>query len=395
MFDDGSWCRGHPSTRSATLSGGRWRWRTEPVITAFRHMTFENKKQQRMIDVPVAATPVLLRDESIVVASEDGYLRRFDSMLGETLWSIRINARLYASPTYCASRGMLIAVSTKGHILAVEENGKLLWTTEVGNCIYNSAALCTHSGLVFISTFEHNLFALDLETGALRWTAKLPLPWGVAFGAPAGFRDPYAAPALDFQGGCVQGSAEHLSRFDSNGRLVWTLDLGHTVRATAAISRVYSVGLVGAVNGEVLAFDIHSGKITCKYEMEGRLMNSPAISGDRGCIGTSAGEVLCVDLESGDEVWRTRMYGGLDHGSITWTPAGDFVMVLSNGNAVCISRDDGKFLWETSQVLELPLHRREIHQTPVISGCGKMLANSYNGYVYLFQFRPEAKEKYQ
>lgn len=389
--DSLSWCRGNPVLRSTASEGGEeFDYRSEPVVTAFRQMTFENKKQQRVIDVPVAATPISLANGHVVIASEDGFLRCFDDKLSETKWALRVNARLYASPTYDRVLQLLISVSTRGHVLAVSTEGHILWTTNVGHCAYNSPAICNESKTVYVSTFDHLLFALDVETGETKWQAVLPEPWGNAVGAAAGFRDPYAGPSLDFRGGCVQASAEHLTRFNQEGTVVWQRDLRHTVRTTVAVSNPYRRGLAGSTNGRIQLFDIETGHSLADFALRGRLMNSPAIRGHLACIGTAAGEVLCVDVENGSELWRTNVHGGLDHGSVTWTPTGDFVMVLSNGNAICLDRRSGAFIWETSQVLELPLHRREIHQTPVVTDGGIMLASSYYGFVYLFKFRRKA-----
>jgi len=257
-------------------------------------MTFFNAKQQRNIDVPVAATPIALDGGEIVVASEDGFLRRYTNTFSEVRWETRVNARLYASPTVCEGRNMLIAASTKGHILAVNDDGVLLWRADLKECIYNSPLFCDRSNQIFVSSFNHKLFSLNASTGDLLWKRDLSAPWGNTFHATAGFRDPYAGPAPDFEGGCIQCSAEHISRYDSSGRQLWVKNTGHTVRTTAAISKPANVGLAGSVNGSAFLFDVRTGEIISTHRLNGRLMNSPAIVGDKGCIGSSAGDVVCI-----------------------------------------------------------------------------------------------------
>lgn len=279
---------------NGALSPAGWLWKQEPVINSFRHMTFFNAKQQRNIDVPVAATPIALDGGEIVVASEDGFLRRYTNTFSEVRWETRVNARLYASPTVCEGRNMLIAASTKGHILAVNDDGVLLWRADLKECIYNSPLFCDRSNQIFVSSFNHKLFSLNASTGDLLWKRDLSAPWGNTFHATAGFRDPYAGPAPDFEGGCIQCSAEHISRYDSSGRQLWVKNTGHTVRTTAAISKPANVGLAGSVNGSAFLFDVRTGEIISTHRLNGRLMNSPAIVGDKGCIGSSAGDVVCI-----------------------------------------------------------------------------------------------------
>jgi len=69
-------------------------------------------------------------------------------------------------------------------------------------------------------------------------------------------------------------------------------------------------------------------------------------------------------------------------------PDGNLIATSSRGNIIGRRRDDGGFLWETSQRLGLPDHDPAMDITPMAGPDGSMYCGSYSGVIYHFRFQP-------
>ena len=382
--------RHHPALRTARVAAADVCWRREPAITAFRRFQFTVEEDGRVVDVPVSATPVVVDGVGILVVSDDGYVRFFKDDLSKVFWERRVPQTLYASPVFVEDEQLLVVASQGGHVVAFDLLGTVRWRADVGHPVYGSPGLDLARGAIYLSTFRHRLHGLDVRTGALRWTAELPAPWSAGFGSPQAPRDPYASPVVDGDGRIYLTSAEHLHCFGPDGRLRWRLDTGDTVRASAAVDDATRTCAIASVRGEVWLVDTAQAKVRRRIASGGKILQSPAISGGTLFVGNELGRIDALALASGERVWTAELAQPLDHGSITLTPPGDPVFVAGNGNAICLAREDGAFQWETSQVLDEPEHDRRMNGTPVVAPSGLMVAISYAGYLYRFQFRPVA-----
>lgn len=388
--------RHHPAlrVRPTMRPRGRFDWRREPAITAYRHHTFFNRSLDRTFDVVLSGTPVILERVGVAVGSDDGFIRLYDLELKKAFWERRLPAPLYASPVFLPERQALLFGSTGGHVLVLALDSAVLWSANLEAPIYGSPAPA--GDRVYINTFHQRLFCLDAGSGAELWRRDLPKPWSAALGGAASFRDPYASPAVTADGGVITANADHLTCHAPDGTLLWQVDVGAALRASPALDHASGLGIAGLVDGRVLLFEQRSGRVVATRETGARIVHSPAISpvvpGGIACIGNERGDVFGIALADGSERWRYAHGASLDHTSMTLSPAGDFVFVSSRGDAVCLAAESGRHLWQTSQHLQLANHERAMHVTPIVSADGYMVCASYSGYLYKFSFKPLAED---
>lgn len=133
-------------------------------------------------------TPVMARHNGreMLLASSQGGLIAYDPETGAELWKqVREGARGGGIPSLSVSDGVaVVAAAEKGKSFAVRlaEPGQPVWTAESAATQYSSALI--HQGRVYLANAVGVLFVLDLATGKLLSTQRLPGPtWASAIGA--------------------------------------------------------------------------------------------------------------------------------------------------------------------------------------------------------------------
>jgi len=360
-------------------------WLTEPVMTAHRQFTYKNKTEGKEFAVPISATPVVIEGVGLLVVSDDGYIRFMDFKFAKVFWEHRLSASIYSSPVFAPEIDAVIVASTNGKIVALSLNGTLKWQINTEDPIYASVVISQHR--LFVACFNRAFHAFDVHTGKVCFSLKLNPSWSVAAGGIASFRDPYATPCVQRDGSVVVACGESLTCYSPDGEPNWQTYMQAGIRASPASSHSTDRVMVGLVNGDVVVLNGRNGNEVARISTNAKIVHSPAISNDIACIANERGDVLGIDLVRLSIVWAYQAGTEMDYTSITLSPAGDFVFVTKRGNAICVGAIDGKFLWETSQHLQLANHEREMHTTPIITRSGMMFCGSYSGSLYRFNFR--------
>src|SRR5207248_10135209 len=146
-------------------------------------------------------------------------------------------------------------------------------------------------------------------------------------------------------------------------------------------------------DGRCVFLDSGSGDCRGEVELGAKITASPAVSGDVLTVGTRDGTAFGLDVHSREIIWSRPGCAPRDHTSFSVLPDGNFTAVAPHGNAVGLASYDGRFLWETSQLLGLPDHDPAMDITPVAGQDGSMYCGSYSGAVYHFPFRPRGQRK--
>lgn len=371
--------------RSVEANLRQFDWSTEPVATAHRQFTYQNKIKDKEFAVPLSATPVVIEGVGIIVVSDDGFIRFMNFKLDKIFWERRLSASIYSSPIFAPEIDAVIVASMNGKIVAWSLSGTPKWQVKIEDPIY--ASLVISQRRLFVACFNRAFHAFDLHTGKGCFSLKLNPSWGVAAGGIASFRDPYATPCVQRDGSIVVACGESLACYSPNGESNWHAYLHAGVRSSPASSHSTDRVIVGLVNGDVVVLDGRNGDEVARIPTNAKIVHSPAISNDIACIANERGDVLGIDLVRLSIVWVYQAGTEMDYTSMTLSPAGDFVFVTKRGNAICVGATDGKFIWETSQHLQLANHEREMHTTPIITRSGMMFCGSYGGSLYRFSFR--------
>ncbi|MBC7272226.1 MAG: PQQ-binding-like beta-propeller repeat protein [Streptomyces sp.] len=367
------------------------RWEVEPQVCGYRKLV--HHRRQETIPVPVCASPVLVPGVGAVVAGYDGYVRLHDRSLSKVYWERRLAGPVYASLVVDRSRRRIIAATTHGQVACLDLRGRPVWSVETGAPLYATPLVLEGADLLVLAAFGSRCLGLDLSTGDLRFTRELPRPWQAAHGGSAAHRDPYASPVATAAGDAVVACAEHLVCLTPDGRERWRHDVGATIRSSPAALHDLDQVVVCSVDGRCHFLDTAAGRAVGAVPLGAKVVSSPAVSGDVLVAGTEDGTAFGVDIHRRAVRWSAPGYGARSYTSFTVLPDGSFGAVVGRGNAVSLDRDDGRFRWETSQLLGLPEHDPAMDTTPVAGPDGSMYAGSYTGMVYHFRFRPAAAEE--
>lgn len=250
----------------------------------------------------------------------------FDEATGHKLWSVDVTPDEKKVKSYegtgggvAYADGKVVASSGFGFAYAFDANtGAEIWRQDLGADVRTAPTIS--NGRVFVSTFDNQLYALDLATGALLWSHRSfqEVARMMVATSPAVENDIVIAPY----------SSGELYAIDAiSGHEAWSDSLSRTGRLTP----------LSAIN-----------------DIAGR----PVI--DRGIVFaiSHAGRIAAIDARLGQRLW-THNIGG------TQTPwaAGDWVYVITDdAQLICFQRETGKIAW--IQHLQ-PFKNMEKRENPV------------------------------
>ncbi len=119
---------------------------------------------------PVLSSPTLANGY-IYVGSNDGFLyclvNQWNGQLTDQ-WKFQATSAVQSSPAVSLSGTVVVAASIDGHVFAVDAfSGLQLWTVALGGHVTSSPTL--DSTTVYIGCGDRNMYALNLNTGAVVW----------------------------------------------------------------------------------------------------------------------------------------------------------------------------------------------------------------------------------
>jgi outer membrane protein assembly factor BamB/tRNA A-37 threonylcarbamoyl transferase component Bud32 len=169
-----------------------------------------------------------------------------------------------------------------------------LWRFRCEDEIRSSPAV--HGGVLYIGSYDHNLYAVDVQNGKFLW--KYAAEGGIG-----------SSPCVQ-EGRVFFGSADRLlyAVGADTGRISWTCPTQGSVWSSpqAAFDHVF----FGSDDKHLYAVNIHSGRIAWKFDTDGKVRSSPAIGNDAIYVGCEGGGVYAVDI-SGQSRWRFRARRGI------------------------------------------------------------------------------------
>lgn len=244
----------------------------------------------------------------------------------------------------------LFATTPYGEVVAFDAaSGAVAWRQRLGTVL---GAPTVAGGVVHVVGRNSEAWAIDADTGRLRWNIPSTDAPSVLVGGPA--------PAL------------------ADGRLVLPFPSGEIVNAFAGTgATVWNSFVVG-------------GRLGTAYATLNDITADPVIVGGRIYVGNQSGRVAALDARSGATIWQA--------GEGAYSPvlvAGDSVFFVSDRNELIrLEADGGARVWGT----ELPLYeanrerRRKAvftHYGPILAG-GRLVVASGDGLIRFFS--PESGE---
>lgn len=259
-----------------------------------------------------------------------------------------------------------------------------------------------HHGIVYIGSYDNNLYALHARTGEFIW--KYPTDGGVV-------SRPAAA-----EGNIYFGSEDKRVHAVSarNGKIIWTYYTEGPVRSSPHVAEGHL--FVGSDDGFLHAVSAGSGRGVWRADVYAPVRSTPLVHNEAIYFGTEAGEFICLDFrgevkwrfkakravtsspiiaesfvyftsldsilyaleaKTGWVIWRYRM----DKGSIsTACLAGDLIFTGSvDGNIYCINVHSAKEVWRFPT-------EHQVTGSPIIYK-DSLYCGSVDGNLYCLEYR--------
>jgi outer membrane protein assembly factor BamB len=222
-----------------------------------------------------------------------------------------------SSPT--VYQGVVYVGSGDGNVYALEANsGALRWSFKTGNVVHASAAVANDT--VYIGSWDSFFYALDAKTGNERWRFKT----GV---------DPVIFNQVGIQSSAlVAGGLVYFGCRDANlyaldaqtGAKVWAFgNKGSWVISTPIVMGGV-LYFATSDSGLIQAVDAKTGSL--RYSLSFHhwpMFSSPAIAGGDLLIGSHAGTLMAIDLDKHAVAWTYRTDGAVRNAAAYTQKNGD------------------------------------------------------------------------
>lgn len=233
---------------------------------------------------------------------------------------------------------------------------RLIWSFHVRRWQFSPPALA--DGIAYTVAGFNGLFALDSETGALRWRTK------PAF-------NPTSPPTLADSRIYVAGAVDSAYALDSaDGTILWQSPVEGAVYSRMPL--VNGVVYVSSLGKAVFALDARTGRQRWRFATAGQVYSSPTVDPALGMvyIGGSDSYLYALDAATGALRWRQQLASAagtprLLHGQL---------YVISGGYLYALHPATGAMLWQYVA--------GEGAISPLGVGAGALYIGSADGYLY-------------
>ena len=270
--------------------------------------------------MPIASSPAVA-GPTLYFVSSTGALAAIDVKTGQPKWVFaaeyekKFEARnLHGYPPVAqtipdawdifmsspaVANGMVYFGSGDGNVYAVDaETGLLRWKFPTKDVVHSSPAVVDNT--VYIGSWDSNLYAIDAETGLQRWAFQ------------AG-QDPVIHNQVGFQSspavldgtvyvGCRDA---HVYALDAaTGRKKWDYPTSKSwVIGTPAV-RDGMVYVGTSDSSRFMALDAKTGRLRFNFDAKAYMFSSAALAGGLAYVGDHNGRLYAIDAKTGKLAWE-------------------------------------------------------------------------------------------
>jgi outer membrane protein assembly factor BamB len=260
------------------------------------------------------ATPTLTQDGQLLVGGFDHVLYSLDPATGGQKWAYNGAANRYIGGPMISEEG-IFAPNADETLYALDMTGKPLWSFKTGGANWARPEGDTECNCLFLPSMDHRLYAVDADTGSLKW--KTDDLGGSLVGTPA-----HSAENVLYVG---TFNSEMLALDAESGKTIWRTPTTGWAWAGPGLKddRLYFGDLSGAFYG----LDAGDGTKVWEIQSDGAISETPLVTDDTIYFTTEAGSLYAVDF-NGETKW-TKPVGG----KLYTTPvlAGDTLIVAPVG----------------------------------------------------------------
>jgi len=297
-------------------------------------------------------------------------------------WSYKTSDDISASPVI-GKDGTIYIGSEDSYLYAIKSDGKLKWKYKTKEAISASAAIASDSTIYVTS--GTTLYAIT-STGKTKWTYSIPTErssqlWLNSPPAIGSDGTVYAGVSGFFEDGSNSVAKGKLLAI-KDGKLKWaytasSIDATPTLGADGNIyfTDVFygSTGNNAFISGNVYALDT-KGKKKWKYEIGSYTSSSVLIGGDGTLyVGSEDEHFYAINQRTGKVIWKTKLNGDIT-GSAAATTNGILYIGTEEGSFYAIDLK-GKIKWEYKAA-------EGVTSSPLIDAKGIIYFGSKDNYLY-------------
>lgn len=217
----------------------------------------------------------------------------------------------------------------------------------------------SHGGMVFVTVYDNNLYALDSESGQLKWKFAAEDVVG-------------SSPAVAASEGLVVFGSKDQSLYAVDirtGRVRWTYQTTGPIYSSPAIEHGHV--FFGSDDGMIYALRVATGRAAWKQPANAPIRCKPGVTEDRIIFGTKEGELFCLDL-GGQQKWRFKARREIISSPLVQNKVAYVGSV--DGHMYAVGLDNGWAAWKLQT-------NKPVVSSPA-SGDGRVYVGSVNGIMY-------------
>jgi outer membrane protein assembly factor BamB len=286
-------------------------------------------------------------------------------------WKFKTNGPVLSSPVVAG--GVVYFGSNDHFVYAVNAaDGTRRWTFKTGSRVASSPAV--DSGLVYVGSYDGNFYALDAATGKLRWKFSFEgehrfigrhlhgsLPVGEAMPDPF---DLLLSSAAVVEGVVYVGSGDgFVYALDAqSGALRWKFKTGNVVHASPTVAD--GVVYIGSWDSFFYALDARTGRERWRFKTgedvqifnQVGIQSSAVVAGGVVYFGCRDAYLYALDAATGTKVWAFSNQG-------SWVISTPIVL----GDIVYFATSDSGLFRALNAKTGAPLSSLSFHHWPMFS----------------------------
>lgn len=201
------------------------------------------------------AAPVITADGQLLAASYDHKLYSLDPETGTQNWIFSEAKDLYITSPLVTAKG-IYAPNADGKLYAINFQGEKIWSFSTEQHLWGTPISDEDCGCIYLPGMDHKFYALDADTGSVRWESQ-----------------------------------------DLNGALI--------AQPVYANETLY----IGTFANQFLALNANDGSTRWSFETEGWIFGGAVLTGETIIVGDLKGNLYALNAESGSQLWNKKVDG--------------------------------------------------------------------------------------
>lgn len=237
------------------------------------------------------AEPVLV-GEQLIVGDYGNLLTSLNILDGKENWQFSgAKGRYIDSPLVV--NDLIIAPNADYNVYALDLSGNLKWSYKGGHAFW--AKPVSDGKTIFVPSMDHFLYALDLQTGSLKWKSDLSASL-------------VSRPLLDENGTVYQGNlnGSFFALSAEDGSQIWEQKVGAGVWAAPILheGQLY----FGDQSGRINILNAEDGKIIQSVQTDSAILGAGGLLENGIAFGNENGEIILIGF-GGEKLWTRTIDG--------------------------------------------------------------------------------------